>query len=796
MLRNYLKVAVRSLFKNKVYAFTNMLGLTIGLAAFGLISLYLYDEWRVDQFHDKGNRIYRVLTNTRVKGEAGINSTVGRPLAQKIEAEVPEVETVIPVRTTSLAIKHNNQYFYEKELYAGEHFLDAFSFPLIEGDPKTALREPYSLVLTKTVARKYFGAGSPLGKVLMLGDTLPFRVTGILAEPQPSHMDFQVLLSLSTFYALGGDRTPWFTWDETCYVLLPEKANRAAAESKISALSMRYNGQEYRNNGYEVTHTLEPVTDIYLHSRAGGLNRATGSARQVQMLGLIGLFILLLACSNFVNLTTAHQGERAKEVGVRKTIGASYQAVVGQFIGESLLLAVLSGILALLVVGLMLPLLNELTEKTITVALLRQPVPLLVILGFVLFTGVLAGWYPALVLARFRPVDTLKGKLVATPKRAWLRQGLVVFQFTVSLVLIISTLVVSRQLTHMQNQALGFNKERVLAVELRKTPRREFIDNYESIKQQTKALPNVQTVAGVAALPGQSGWDGQLVWVEGRPQDQAVTLEVIPVDHDYVKTVGLKILHGRDYSQAFSTDATSGVLLNETACRAFGWKPAEAVGKKLSTAGLDGGQVIGVLADYHQHGLQEKIKPVLTFIAPYAFRFLALRLGPGNLSASVAQVERFWKARFPGYPFEYWFLDEDFDRQYRAEQRLARIFSVFASLAILIACLGLFGLATFTAERRTKEIGIRKVLGASVPSLVSLLSVDFLKLVLVAILVASPIAWYAMNRWLEDFAYRIDMPWWIFVVAGLGAVLIAFITISFQSLKAAFLNPVTSLKNE
>ncbi|GAA4447030.1 ABC transporter permease [Nibrella saemangeumensis] len=796
MLRNYLKVAVRSLFKNKVYAFTNIFGLTIGLAAFGLISLYIFDEWRVDRFHEKGNRIYRVLTNTRVKGESGVNSTVGRPLAQKIEAEVPEVDKVVPVRTTNLAITYNNQYFYEKQLFAGEHFLNVFSFPLLEGDPQTALREPYSLVLTQSTAWKYFGGKSALGKVLMLGDTLPFTVTGVLAEPQPSHMDFQVLLSLSTFYATGGDRTPWFTWDETCYVLLPENASPAAAESKISALSMRYNGQEYRNNGYEVTHTLEAVPDIYLHSEAGGLNRATGSARQLQLLGIIGLFILLLACSNFINLTTAHQGERAKEVGIRKTIGAAYYAVVGQFIGESLLLALLSGILALIIVVLMLPLLNDITEKTITVALLRQPVALLVILGFLLFTGVVAGWYPALVLARFRPVDTLKGRLSTTATGTWLRQGLVVFQFSVSLVLIISTLVVSRQLKYMQNQTLGFDKERVLAIELRKTPRRDFIENYESIKQQANALPNVQTVTGTAALPGQSGWEGQLVWVEGRPQDQAVTLEVITVDHDYAKTLGLNIRHGRDYSTAFSTDATSGVLLNETACRAFGWKPEEAVGKKLSTAGLEGGQVIGVLADYHQHGLQEKIKPVLTFIAPYAFRYMALRLGSGDVPASVAQVEQFWKSRFPGYPFEYRFLDEDFDRQYKAEQRLARIFSIFAGLAILIACLGLFGLATFTAERRTKEIGIRKVLGASVPSLISMLSFDFLKLVLVAILVASPIAWYAMSRWLEDFAYRIDMPWWVFVVSGIGALLIAFVTISFQSIKAAFMNPVTSLRAE
>jgi putative ABC transport system permease protein len=385
---------------------------------------------------------------------------------------------------------------------------------------------------------------------------------------------------------------------------------------------------------------------------------------------------------------------------------------------------------------------------------------------------------------------------MATTRGAWLRQGLVVFQFGVSLVLIISTLVVSHQLKHMQNQELGFEKERVLAVELLKVPRRDFIENYESIRQQAQGLPGVQQVAGTAALPGHTGWGGQLVWVEGRPREQTVTLEVITVDHDYAKTLDLKIKSGRDYSREFGTDATTGVLLNETACRAFGWTPEEAVGQKLGTSGMESGEVIGVLADYHQHGLQQKIKPVLTFIAPYAFRYMALRLAPGDLSASVAQVEQFWKSRFPGYPFEYFFLDEDFNRQYKAEQRLARIFTVFASLAILIACLGLFGLATFTAQRRVKEIGVRKVLGAGTGSIVGLLTKDFLKLVLVAILVASPVAWYAMDTWLQDFAYRIDIPWWAFVASGVLAVAVAFATIGFQSIKAALMNPVKSLRSE
>lgn len=798
MLRNYLKIALRNLLKNRMYTFTNVLSLTIGLAACGLIALYIFEEWQVDRFHEKGNRIYRVLTNTVSNGKETLASgTVGRPLAQTILREVPEVEQVVPIHWAHMPIKANNQYFFEKELFVGEHFSEMFSFPLQEGDARTALQQPYTLVVTAEIARKYFGNESALGKTLLLNDTIPFKITGVLAESQPlSHIDFQVLISLSTFYAMGETADAWFTWDEFCYVLLDKNSNPAAVEKKISALSMKYNSKEYRNNGFEVTHSLESLPSIYLHSEAGGINKATGSAGQLYMLGAIGLFLLLLACINFINLSTAHQSQRAKEVGVRKTIGAEYSALIGQFIGESLLLALLAGILSALVILISLPYLNELTQKNIPITLLSHPLTLAVSVCFLAVTGLLAGWYPALVITRFRPIDTLRGVVTLSNKGTWLRQGLVVFQFTISLILIVSTLVVVRQVHFMQAQKLGFTKERVLVVDLRQTPRRQVIDNFESIKQQLATLPNIQSATGVAALPGRSGWNGQMVWVDGRPQDQAISLEVIPVDHDYVKTLGISIRHGRDYSKKFTTDAEHGVLLNEAACKALGWKPGEAVGKKLKTSGLDDGQVVGIMADFHQHGLQEKIKPLLTFMAPYAYGYLALRLGEGDLNASVAEAEKFWKARFPGYAFNYFFLDEDFNLQYQSEQRISNIFSVFAVLAIFIACLGLFGLAAFTAEKRTKEIGIRKVLGASISGIVGMLSGEFLKLVLIALVIAAPIAWYCMHQWLENFAYRTEISWWIFGAAGLAAILIAFGTVCFQAIKAALMNPVKSLKSE
>ncbi len=798
MLFNYLKIARRNLLKNKLYTFTNVLSLTIGLAACGLIALYVFEEWYVDRFHEKGNRIYRVLTNTISNGKEELAAgTVGRPLAQTIMREIPEAEQVVALHRTNMPIKANNRYFFEQQLYAGEHFLETFTFPLKEGDVHTALQQPYTLVLTADIARKYFGKESALGKTLLLNDTIPFKVTGILADSQqPSHIDFQVLISLSTFYALGESAEPWFTWDEFCYVLLDKNADPKAAEKKISALSMKYNSKEYKSNGFEVTHSLESLPSIYLHSEASGINKANGSAKQLYMLGAIGLFLLLLACINFVNLSTAHQSQRAKEVGVRKAIGAGYKTLIGQFIGESLLLAFLAGILSTFIIVAALPSLNELTQKVIPLSRLSHPLTIAIGVCFLVLTGLLAGWYPSLVITRFRSIDTLRGVLTVGNKGVWLRQGLVIFQFTISSILIVSTLIVVRQVRFMQSQKLGFNTERVLVVDLRKTPRRQVIDNFETIKAQMTSLPNIQSATGVSALPGRNGWSGQMVWVEGRPQEQAISLEVIPVDHDYVKTLGMTIRHGRDYSKEFTTDAQHGVLLNEAACKSLGWKPDEAVGKKLTTPGLDDGQVVGVIADFHQHGLKEKIKPLLTFIAPYAYGYLALRLGPGNVTASVAEVEKLWKNRFTGYDFNYFFLDEDFNQQYQSEQRISAISSVFAVLAILIACLGLFGLAAFTAEKRTKEIGIRKVLGASVTSIVRMLSGEFLKLVFIALVIAIPIAWYMMNQRLEDFAYRIQISWWVFAMAGSLAVLIAFGTVSFQAVKAALMNPVKSLKTE
>ncbi len=796
MFGSSLKILIRNLFQRKGYTFINTLGLAIGMAGCGLISLYIYDEWKVDRFNTQSDRIYRVITSYTTNNETDQLNGVGRPLARAIAREIPEVEKVAAVRRINSPIKYNNQYFYQKMLYAGEDLLSIFSFPLLEGNVQTALKQPFTVVLKKSLAQKFFGNESPMGKTLVVSDSLNFIVTGVLADDFSSHMDFEVLLSLPSFYARGGSADPWFTWDEYCYVLLHKNANVKQAEQKIGALPMRYNGPEYKNNGYDVTQKLEALPDIHLYSKLGGVNRAAGSGRQLYILGFIGLFIILLACINFINLSTARQAERAKEVGVRKTIGAGYRSLVGYFISESYMLVILGGIFAAALIVILLPYFNQYTEKNISPEVLLQPGSLLIILGFLLATGLMAGWYPALLLARFRPIQTLKGHAVDQNKGNYVRKGLVILQFSVSLVLIISTMVTVRQLNYMQAQELGFDKEQMLVIDARRTPRRDFIDNLSSIKQDLLAMAPVQAVTAASGLPGRAGWQGQVVARLDKQNAESQTMEVIPVDHDYVKTLGIKMVSGRDYSRSFATDATNGMLLNEQACKAFGWTPEEAVGKALTTSGMDTGYVVGVMEDFHQHGLQQRIQPIATFIAPYALGYVAVKLKPGNVNTAISSIGEYWKTRFTGYPFEYVFLDDDFNLQYKTERRISTTFSLFSGLAIFIACLGLFGLATFMAERRKKEVGIRKVLGASVTNVTALLSKDFLKLVIIANVIAWPVGWWVMNRWLQDYDYRITINWKLFLLAGIGSVLIALITVSFQAIRAALANPVTSLRTE
>ncbi len=794
MIKSYFKIALRNLARKKMFSFINIFGLALGLSFAGLIAVYIYEGWRVDKFQPQN--LYRVITSYKAKNIEDKLSTVGRALVPAIAAEVPEVEYVIPVRNCRFTIKQNNEYFFDKIAYAGEDFLNAFSFPLLKGDAATALKQPYSVVLTEAMAKKYFGKTDVLGKTILLSDTIPCTITAVLRNLPPSHIEFDVLLSFSTWYAMKNNMNQWFTWDMMCYVKLKDHANVQQATRKISALSMTHNGKDYKSNGYDVKHELEPVRRIYLHSSLPGFNKASGSAKQLYIFAAIGISLLVLACINFINLTTAYQAERGKEVGVKKTMGASSWSLISQFLIETLVMVLIAGVLSAVLIVLMLPFVAEVAGQSLSLSLLSQPVMIITGILLIIIVTLFAGWYPSLLLSRLRPSESIRGVRFNRNSAFSLRRILVVFQFCISLILVIGTLIATHQLQFMRDKKLGFNKDQMVVINLHKTPFTGVIDNYESIKHQLTQISGIKSVTGAAALPGRSAWGGQLVWPEGFPQEKSLTMEVIPADHDYVKTLGIQIKAGRDFSKSFSTDAKYGVLINETACRLIGWKPEQAIGKKIQTPGLDSGQVVGVMADYHQHGLQQKIGPVLVFIYPYGYEYLAASVNSADIKKTVTGMETFWKNRFPGYPFEYFMLNDDFNTQYKAEVNLAKVISLFSLLTILVACLGLFGLTAFIVSQRTKEIGIRKVLGASVPHIVRIISKDFVLLVIIALLIASPFAWWIMNSWLQDFAYRISISAWIFVIAGLAALLIALVTVSWLAIKAALANPVKSLRTE
>lgn len=797
MIRNYFKIAWRNIWRNKLISFINITGLTISLAFVGLIGIYIYSNLEIDSTQPKN--LYRVSTafvSSTTNNEIG---SVGRALIPAIQQDVPEVQSVIPVREvpSSMRIKVKDHFFFDQMIYAGASFLTAFNFPLLYGNAETALKDPYSAVLTEETARKYFGSTDVVGKTILVEDSIPVKVTGVLKSLPPSHMYFDGLYSFDTWKAMGNDLTEWFTWDMYCYVTLKPGANVNAAMEKISALSMFYNGNEYRNNGFDVKHKLVPIRDIYLKSSLGGPNKGKGNSSQLNILSVIGLALLFLACINFINLTTAYQTERSKEVGVRKTLGAASTGLIIQFMVEAFVIVLLATVASFGIIAILLPVVERISGQTLSVKLFLSPTIIVAYLVLVLFTSLLSGWYPSLLLSKLNPAGVISKRYKIEGKGFSLRKALVVFQFSVSMILVIGTIIAAQQFRYIQKKELGFNKGAVIIINTAKAPYKSRIDGYETIKYQISQINGVRSVSGAAAFPGKYAWNGQVVQPEGYEANKSFSFEVIPADEDYTATLNIKMKAGRTFSKSFGTDAINGVLLNETACKQIGWKPDEAIGKRISTSGMDSGRVIGVMSDYNQHGLQSAINPILIFNGRKAYyNYIAVAAQLSNLKNTVTSLKHYWKQRFPGYPFEYTMLDEDISKQYKNEDQMATVVRLFSVLTIMIAALGLFGLTVFVAMQRTKEIGIRKVAGASVTSIVRLLSSSFIKLVLLAIMIATPIAWWLMNKWLAQFAYRIDIEWWMPGIAGLTTVGIALLTVSFQAIKAALSNPVKALRSE
>jgi len=803
MIKNYLKTAWRNATRNRTHSIISLTSLTLGLTFFCLIILWVKDELSYDKGFKSEGRICRVETTTTTKdGSSTSMATAGWPVGRALASEYPEIESLTYMSNWSPIISYKGAKFYESAFYADKNFFNVFGNELLEGYARTALKEPFSLVISESLKEKYFGNGEALGKILMLNDTVPYKITGILKTPTtPSHLKFDMLGSFASRLA-GRPQdweqefsSGWFDINVYNYARLKKGVTPEALTKKVRDLVLRDGKAAVAATGFKSKLFLRPVEDIYLYSGMSTGVAPVGSIKLVNLFSLIALFILIIACLNYINLTTAKSVERAKEIGIKKVLGSNRGKLISQFLAESALFCIAAMIISILIVLFLLPLFNDFTGKTLTDATLFSKDNILLILGIVLVIIPVAGFYPAMVLSSYKPIKVLKGTFSHSGSGNLLRKALVITQFVISISFILSTIVIWKQMNFMQKQDLGFDKDKVLLVNTTKVPWVLRNGNANVFKTSIMRHSGIANVSACWAVPGRTGWGSQFAYPEGKTKDQGVIVEYIPVDNNYVKTLGLKFNTGRDFIAGSAEDQQQNLIINEAAAKSFGWGNAEnAIGKKLSTSGKDG-KVIGVLKDYHQHGLQEQIKPVVLGIGNGAGVF-AVRYNSADPQNVIKTVKGDWNKIFKGYEFIYKFMDDDFQQQYIKEEKYETLFGLAAFLSILIASLGLLGLAIYTAQKRIKEIGVRKVLGASVFNITAMLSLDFLQLVLAAILIASPLAWYAMNKWLQNYAYHISLSWWIFLVAAGISLLIAAITVSFQSVKAAIVNPVKSLRSE
>ncbi len=810
MFKNYLTIALRNLRKHKGYALLNLAGLALGMTCCLLIMLYVRDELSYDRFHANAERIYRMCLDAGVGGQFVKGGFTAAPIAETLLREAPEVEAAMRFwRPGRVLLGYEEKRFYEEHvLFADSSFFNVFDYALVAGDPRTALTEPNSVLLTEEMAQKYFGRENPLGKVLRYDNRLDFKITGVLQTPRRnSHLRFDFLAAMAT---REDSRSPvWISNNYYTYLLLRPNAAPEQLAAKFPSLVKKHVAPQIERvmgksfdeavaAGAKWTYFLQPVTDIYLHSNGVQSELGvTSDAKYVYILGAIAVFILLIACINFMNLATARASQRAKEVGLRKVRGSVRAQLVKQFLGESLLLAFMAMLVALTLMELLLPYFNQLAGKALALNFSNGATVFATLIAVTLFAGVLAGLYPAFVLSAFQPVAVLKGSLRAGAKSPWLRSVLVVAQFAISIVLLVGTGVVFEQLRFMREKNLGFHKEQVVVLPI-ETPAGE--RNFETFRSELLRHPNIVSVAASSSVPGRFFGDNAHR-AEGAPAEVVYLLNTLSTSFDFLNTMDIPVVAGRGFSEKFPTDSTSAFIINETAARHMGWTAESAVGKRLTALGQtpeesDARTVIGVVKDFHFESLHLEIKPMVMAIRPTWFNNVSVRIRPENISATLGFLQEKWQAYEPGYPWRYVFLDEDFGRLFQREERLSQIFGTFTMLAIFIACLGLFGLASFIAEQRTKEIGVRKVLGATVQSVVMLLSKEFTKLVALAFIIAAPIAYFVMQNWLQDFAYRTALDPMLFLAAGASALLIAWLTVSYQALKAALTNPVEALRYE
>jgi putative ABC transport system permease protein len=803
MIRNYLLIAWRNLRSQPFLSFLNIFGLALGLASCLLITLYVVDELSYDRFHEKADRIYRINVDATFGGTEQSLTQVGDPMGETLKKDYPQVEEYVrfyDVNGSKIVRKGNESIDEHRSVFADPTLFNVFTLPALFGNTKTALNAPNSVVITESTARKYFGTPDVVGKTLEVNKA-PYTVTAVIRDiPQNSHFNFDFIFSMKNVKYDWGN---YLTSNFQTYVVLKEGTDYTAFNRNFSQMIEKYlfpqakqkmkmvSAKDFNRGGNRLVFSLFPLTDIHLRSDRRAELDVNGNSQFVAVFSAVALFVLLIACVNFMNLSTARSAKRAKEVGIRKTMGTNRQSLIGQFLAESILTVTLSLLLALGFAALIMPFFNELAAKTLSVnRLFAIPIlPFLLLLP--IGVGLVAGSYPAFFLSGFNPIAVLKGTKGNGLRKSNFRNALVVFQFATSVILIIGTLIVYRQLNYIQTKNLGFDKEQILIID----GTHALGSNVDAFKNEVLTLPGVTAGTLSGFLPVSTSQRNGRTFSKERvsSSDNRIDTQSWFVDYDYIETMGMKMVKGRSFSKDFGEDS-SAVVINESMARLLGY--TNPVGQKIYS-GDDATPltIIGVVNDFNYESLRKTIGPLVLNLGT-STALASFRVNTQNLPNLLKQAEAAWQKMPTGVQFSYRFMDEAFDTMYRAEQRIGQIALTFAGLAILIACLGLFGLATYMAEQRTKEIGIRKVLGASNTGIVTLLSRDFLKLVLIAIVIASPIAWYAMNQWLQDFAYKITTEWWVFALAGVLAIGIALLTVSFQSIKAALMNPVKSLRSE
>ena len=797
MFKNYITVAMRNLKKQKIYSFINIFGLAVGLCVVILILLYVQYELSFDNFHDKADRIYRVVYPSQGKSK-GLAVTPS-PVATALNNEFPGIVNSVTFGQDPVLLRYNENSFREEKFYwTDETVFEIFSFQLIKGNPKTALSNPNSIVITDKIAEKYFGDENPINKEMTVkiydgNRKLPMIVTGVVkTPPENSHFKFDVLGAIKAVKQIYKRfENNWgFQWLYT-YILLPEAVSWKEIESQLPYVLDKYAGE---GTSEKIELVLQPLKDIHLKSNLDFEAESNGSITFVYIFSFIALFILVIACINYMNLTIARSSKRAKEIGIRKVVGANRRQIAKQLFGEFLLSTIFAIAIGIVLVKFFLPTFSDLAARELSFNLFSSPVLLFSLIGITFLVSVISSLYPIILVSSFRPVDVLKGYIKIDKKGFSLRNKLVILQFTVSVILIISTLVVYSQLNFIRNRNLGFNKEQVLLIPI---VDRNVQAKIDILKSEFQKNPGVKrTAVSSAQFPSFNTYMARVRW-EGLPADETPNMKIITVDENFFEMLEIKFVEGRNFSKDFTTDETSAFIINEAALNRIGWD--SAIGKDFRV-GQREGKIIGVIRNYHEKSLHSRIEPIVYFMLSGIHRFspdnVLLKVDPVDIPATLGILENIWEEFSPEQPFSYYFIDESYAQQYKAEERFGKVFRYSSIFAIVIACLGLFGLASYMAELRSKEIGIRKVLGASVSEIYILLFREFIKWVFIAILIGIPVAYLAMNKWLENFAFRINIGIWIFILAGTLAVVIALTSVSYQSLKAAYANPVDSLRNE